>query len=579
MVWAKGHKLQNGKYVIEEVLGQGGFGITYKALNTLINQCIVIKTPNEYLKHDPDYDEYVRKFIREAKMLKKFSENPHPHIVCFRNFFQEQDTYYLVMDFIDGENLFQVVRKRRRIPEKEAVRYIQQIGSALESFHKVGAVHRDAHPGNIMIDRDGKAILIDFGIAKELKPSTQTSTGNAGNQGFASYEQLYQGSREPNVDVYSLAATLYFIVTGKCPINCVNRKLDHTRLIPPKEIIASLSKEVNEAILKGMALEAKDRPQTMQEWFQYPKAINKPSKKRLFNQIKLDSLIKLFSNFRKSKVNKKRQKIKVINPIFFSTARAFLITSMIFSVTIVILIQGYYLYNRPKPFVEAVQIATKASESGHSVETVDEWVELAAQWRKASDLMASVSPDYFRYQTAQDRIQVYTENSEVALQQSRYLRLRELLKSGLWQKADQLTWEILIRAVGKDVRDHLTRDDITNFPCQDFEIVDELWTEYSDGHFGFSVQNQVWQQAGGLDAKFAELVSWRHPLNIDSESVFSNEWLYYNELIFDLSAPKGHLPADVTMCGGRGLNRPGCGGKATWTWREKFLQRVAACKS
>ena len=258
--------------------------------------------------------------------------------------------------------------------------------------------------------------------------------------------------------------------------------------------------------------------------------------------------------------------------------REVFIATATIGVASIILVQGYSLYNRPKPFVEAVRIATKASELGRSVETVDEWVELAAQWRKASELMASVSPDYFRYPTAQDRIQVYDQNSEVALQQARYLRLRELLASGLWQKADQLTWEILIKAVGKDVREHLTRDDISNFPCQDFEIVDELWTEYSDGRFGFSVQNQVWQQAGGLDAKFAELVGWRHPLSIDSEFLFPNEWLYYNELSFSLSAPKGHLPADVTMCGGRGLSRPGCGGKATWTWREKFLQRVASCK-
>lgn len=266
MVWVKGHQLQNGKYVIEEVLGQGGFGITYKALNTEINQYIVIKTPNEYLKHDPDYDKYVKRFIKEGLTLAKLSQDPHPHIVRIHKFFQEEDTYCLVMDFVDGENLFQMVRRRGRIPEKEAVKYIQQIGAALEDFHRVGAVHRDAHPGNIIIGIDGNAILIDFGIAKELIPTTQTSTGNAGNEGFAPYEQLYKGSREITVDIYCLAATLYFILTGERPSNSITRKLDNTHLITPRDIVSSISKGVNEAIIQGMALEAKDRPQTMQEW-------------------------------------------------------------------------------------------------------------------------------------------------------------------------------------------------------------------------------------------------------------------------------------------------------------------------
>lgn len=266
MVWAKKHQLQNGKYIIEEVLGQGGFGITYKALDTEINQYVVIKTPNEYLKYDPQYDKYVDKFKKEAKRLAKFSTNPHPHIVRTRHFFQEVNSYCLVMDFIDGETLFEMVRRRGRIPEKEAVRYIKQIGKALKIIHRSNLVHRDAHPGNIMVNRDGKAILIDFGIAKELIPTTQSSTGNAGNHGFAPFEQIYKGSREPNVDVYCLSATFYFVLTGQHPTNSVTRKLDNGRLIPPKDLVPSINKKINKAIIKGMALEPKFRPRTMHKW-------------------------------------------------------------------------------------------------------------------------------------------------------------------------------------------------------------------------------------------------------------------------------------------------------------------------
>lgn len=117
-----------------------------------------------------------------------------------------------------------------------------------------------------MLQSNGKAILIDFGIAKELVPKTLSSTGNAGNHGFAPYEQMTRGSREPTVDVYCLAATLYYGVTGQLPTNSLARKLDNISLTPPTQINPSISDQLNQAILKGMSLEAKDRPQSMQVW-------------------------------------------------------------------------------------------------------------------------------------------------------------------------------------------------------------------------------------------------------------------------------------------------------------------------
>ncbi|NER98268.1 MAG: serine/threonine protein kinase [Symploca sp. SIO1B1] len=266
MVWPVGYQLQGGKYIIEEVLGQGGFGITYKALHGLFNYPVVIKTPNEYLKNRPEYHKYVKRFIKEANILARISENPHPHIVRVHDLFTESATHCLVMDFIPGENLFELVKRRGALPEKEIVGYVRQIGEALAQFHEIGLVHRDAHPGNIMLRGNGKAVLIDFGIAKELETSTQSSTGIAGNQGFAPYEQTVRGSREPTVDVYCLAATLYYTVTGQRPSTSLDRKLNKAVLTPPNIIVPSISRRLNQAILKGMALEAKDRPQSMEKW-------------------------------------------------------------------------------------------------------------------------------------------------------------------------------------------------------------------------------------------------------------------------------------------------------------------------
>ncbi|OKH39938.1 serine/threonine protein kinase [Nostoc calcicola FACHB-389] len=279
MPWTTGQRLQGGKYVIEQVLGRGGFGITYKALHVELNQTVVIKTPNEYLSHDPEYEKYIERFIQEGRILALLSQDPHPHIVGVIDLFKEGSIHCLVMDFVPGENLFEIVRRRGTLPEAEIVPCICQIGEALAVVHKAGLVHRDAHPGNIMLRSNDKAVLIDFGIAKELLPKTLSSTGNAGNRGFAPYEQMTRGSREPTVDVYCLAATLYYAVTGQNPTTSLARRVDDVPLTPPKQIISGISDQLNKAILKGMALEAKDRPQSMQVWLamlEAPKATPPP---------------------------------------------------------------------------------------------------------------------------------------------------------------------------------------------------------------------------------------------------------------------------------------------------------------
>ncbi|NET59866.1 MAG: serine/threonine protein kinase [Symploca sp. SIO2E6] len=186
MIWPSGQELHQGKYIIlGKPLGHGGFGITYKAKHVHLQEAVVIKTPIDYLQIDlqnpVQYWEYAKHFIKEGKKLAKLSPKAHPNIVRVRDVFEEGTIPCLVMDFVPGKNLFEVVRQRGRLPEAEAVGCIRQIGDALATMHKMGLVHRDAHPGNIILRDDGKAILIDFGIAKELVPTTRTITGNAGN--------------------------------------------------------------------------------------------------------------------------------------------------------------------------------------------------------------------------------------------------------------------------------------------------------------------------------------------------------------------------------------------------------------
>ncbi|QSJ18407.1 GUN4 domain-containing protein [Nostoc sp. UHCC 0702] len=271
MNWQDGQLIYNGKYKIEKYLGGGGFAVTYQAMHTKLNRRVVIKTPNISVQRDPDYPKYVERFKKEAQILADCCADSHPHIVQVFDFFEEEGRYCLEMQYIAGKSLWEYVNNDGALPETEAVKYIRQIGLALVDVHHKGIFHLDVTPPNIMLNFDqkvpnsGKAVLIDFGIAGDISPPS-TLSRSFGNRAFAPYELTRKGSRHATVDVYCMAASLYYAVTGQRPTNSYDRKYEQEELIPPKQLVPSLSDAVNQAILQGMALEAKDRPQTMQDW-------------------------------------------------------------------------------------------------------------------------------------------------------------------------------------------------------------------------------------------------------------------------------------------------------------------------
>ncbi|MBE9001951.1 GUN4 domain-containing protein [Nostoc sp. LEGE 12447] len=272
MFWQDGQLIYNGKYKIEKYLGGGGFAVTYQAMHTKLNRRVVIKTPNISVQRDPDYPKYLERFKKEAQMLAMCCTDSHPHIVQVFDFFVEEDgRYCLEMQYIAGESLWEYVRRQGALPETEAVKYIRQMGLALVDVHKKGVLHLDVTPPNIMLNfnsgipNSGKAVLIDFGIAGDMSPPS-TLSRSFGNKVFAPYELTRKGIRHSTVDVYCLAGSLYYAITGQRPTNSFDRKYEQEELVPPKQLVPSLSDAVNEAILQGMALEAKDRPQTMEEW-------------------------------------------------------------------------------------------------------------------------------------------------------------------------------------------------------------------------------------------------------------------------------------------------------------------------
>ncbi|BCL38776.1 serine/threonine protein kinase [Nostoc sp. MS1] len=261
-----GKTLQGGKYTLMQEIGRGGFGITFKATHHYLGHEVVMKTINERLRQHPDFAKFERQFQDEARRLATCI---HPNIVRVSDFFVEDGLPYMVMEYIPGETLGDAfVLPAIPLPEETAIHYIRQIGAALQVVHNNGLLHRDIKPDNIIL-RQGtqEVVLIDFGIAREFNSSVrQTHTGLV-SEGYSPIEQyLTQAQRTPATDVYGLAATLYALLTGQVPLPALLR--DREQMPAPRELQPHLSAAVNQAVMRGMAVESRFRPQTVAEWLQ-----------------------------------------------------------------------------------------------------------------------------------------------------------------------------------------------------------------------------------------------------------------------------------------------------------------------
>ena len=280
-----GHLLQNGKYKLTHVVGQGGFGITYKGVwytevkgplgtvQTEVPVCIKEYFFKDYCYRDADslavcvhsatgkqlFDKFKEKLIKEARIL---SEVHHPYIVNVLEVFEEHNTAYIAMEYIDGYSLKSLLGKEGMIPEQQAIRYIRQICEALQFVHEKSILHLDVKPSNILIDKQGNARLIDFGVSKryDIEQEETSTTLLTLSKGFAAIEQYdNEGIQQfsPCPDIYSLGATLYNLLTGKIPTESILRA---TRpLKRPRELNPAISEQTEAVILRAMQIIPADR--------------------------------------------------------------------------------------------------------------------------------------------------------------------------------------------------------------------------------------------------------------------------------------------------------------------------------
>lgn len=274
---AAGTSLQGGRYVIEQILGQGGFGITYLCKHTGLGKRVAIKEFffAQFCERQGDtsqvtvptagnrelVEKFRRKFVKEARLIAdKLSQAPS--VVNVFDVFDENGTSYYVMDYIDGCSLADVLKKRGRLGEVEAVSIIEQVGKALAYVHSRGINHLDIKPANIMMSRaTGRAVLIDFGVAKQYDATTgeaTTTTPVGRTPGYAPLEQYSLGgvnSFTPQSDIYALGATLYKLVTGNTPPEATAMPKD--AILPYPD---DISTPVRQAITAAMQSHKESRP-------------------------------------------------------------------------------------------------------------------------------------------------------------------------------------------------------------------------------------------------------------------------------------------------------------------------------
>lgn len=266
-----------GQYVVKKVLGQGGFGITYGAIDHKTGDWVAVKeffpdtmasrtnhtTVSPFSGERGEHYVYGKTcFLQEAETLAKFIGNEN--IVRIHSYFEENGTAYFVMDFIEGISFDEYLRQRGgKIPYEEAARILIPVMDALSAVHSKGIIHRDVTPDNIYITKEGVVKLLDFGAARYSLGDQSRSLDVILKHGFAPKEQYTRrGKQGPYTDIYSLGATFYFALTGKRPPDSVER-MDEDELVPPSTLGAQFSSTAEDAILQALSVQPADRFQSM----------------------------------------------------------------------------------------------------------------------------------------------------------------------------------------------------------------------------------------------------------------------------------------------------------------------------
>ena len=271
-----------GKYLVGRVLGQGGFGITYIGLDIALERKVAIKEyyPSGQANRTPgtgaviwtgseqartELRDGMEMVLKEARKMVKVEEVPG--VVKVRELFRENNTAYIVMDYVEGETLKDRLRKVGPMSWGQAKKIFLPVIRTMESVHRAGIIHRDLSPDNLMLTPGGAVKVLDLGAAKDITVNTGTSSMPVAKSGFSPLEQYgQQGGSGPYTDVYALAATLYYTLTGKAPLSALDR-INKDQLNWDYPGLKSAPENVRQALRKALALRPEQRTRSMADFY------------------------------------------------------------------------------------------------------------------------------------------------------------------------------------------------------------------------------------------------------------------------------------------------------------------------
>ncbi len=269
-----------GRYLLGRVLGEGGFGITYIGLDTRLELRVAVKEYYPVLKvrRDTHGGQSVRRFsgvagqgfedgrdrfLQEARTMARMDRTPE--IVAVRDYFQENNTAYIVMEYVEGVTLKDLVAREGRMPAGRILEWMKPIFRALETMHSLGLIHRDISPDNLMLEGD-RVRLLDFGCTREAAALGGQTMTILLKQGYSPVEQYQHKGQGPWTDVYTLAATLYFCLTGVSPPQALDR-ICEDELVPPRKLGADLTEAQERALLFAMGLQPTHRFRSIRDFY------------------------------------------------------------------------------------------------------------------------------------------------------------------------------------------------------------------------------------------------------------------------------------------------------------------------
>ncbi len=309
----------DSRYEIVEKLGGGGMALVYKGLDLLLSRTVTIKILREQLASDVDV---VRRFQKEAQAVAKLS---HPNIVSIYDVGQENDLYYLVMEYIDGKNLKEVILEKGRLEAGEAINYALQICDALQHAHDNNVIHRDIKPQNILITNKGRLKVTDFGIAQAVTNATMTYSGSGiiGTVQYISPEQARGEISTIHTDLYSAGIVLYEMLTGKLPFEgdtAIGIAMKHIQedYPPISTIISDFSPELEQIIEKSLRKDPEKRFTSAFELKYALGGVNTELSGKLSDTQVLPRVNKKGTAKRKNSLKKSPRKLKPAGMIFLA---------------------------------------------------------------------------------------------------------------------------------------------------------------------------------------------------------------------------------------------------------------------